>query len=102
MVNSTAFNQLDEILKGFYNKYFENNERDFIKLISLVGTYGLTAIENAIEHISNVCPTNITIDKIEFICTRKEDEKVIYLEDYNNDIMKNSINMLSQFNDLLK
>lgn len=102
LVNSTAFNQLDEILKSFYNKYFQNNERDFIKLISLVGTYGLTAIDSAIGHISEVCPTNVSIDKIEFLCTRKEDEKVIYLEDYNNDIMKNSIDMLSQFNELLK
>lgn len=46
-------------------------------------------------------PTNIIIDKIEFICARKDDPKIIYLEDHNDEIMNNSVNMLNEFNDLL-
>ena len=45
-------------------------------------------------------PSNISVDKIEFICTRKDDNKVIYLSDYNDDITTNSITMLNEFNDL--
>lgn len=101
LINSTAFKQMDEILKDIYHRYFEGNERDFVKLIELVGNYGLAAIDNAIKHLHDVCPTNISIDKIEFICTRKDDPKIIYLEDYNDEIVTNSINMLNEFNNLL-
>lgn len=101
LVNSTAFKQMDSILKEIYSKYFSNSERDFIKLIELVGTYGLTAVNNAIKNLDEVCPTNISTDKIEFICTRKDDPKIIYLEDHTDEIMNNSVNLLSQFNDLL-
>lgn len=101
LVNSTAFKQMDSILKEIYSKYFSSNERDFIKLIELVGTYGLTAINNSIENLNEVCPTNISIHKIEFICARKDDPKIIYLEDHTDEIINNSVNMLNEFNNLL-
>lgn len=56
LVNSTAFKQMESILKEIYSKYFSNNDRDFIKLIELVGTYRLTAINNAIKNLNEVCP----------------------------------------------
>lgn len=101
LVNSTAFNQMDSILKEIYAKYFNNNERDFVKLIDLVGNYGLEAVNNSIKNLLEVCPTNISIDKIEFICSRKDDPKIIYLEDYNDEIINNSVNILNEFNNLL-
>lgn len=42
------------------------------------------------------------MDKIEFLCTRKDDNKIVYLADYNDEITTNSFNMLNEFNDLLK
>jgi transposase len=101
LVSSTAFKQMDELLKEIYFKHFNNNEREFVKLIELVGTYGLFAVDNAIKNLQETCPTNISIDKIEFICTRKNDSKIIYLEDHNDEIMDNSRNILNQLNDLL-
>lgn len=101
LVNSTAFSQLNYKLRNIYAAYFTNEERDFIKLIQLVGTYGLSKVECAISELKDTCPTTISIDKIEFICGRKEDEKVIYLENYNSDIVQNSISMLDDFNNLL-
>jgi len=102
LINSTAFNQMDNMLKEIYSKYFNNNERDFVKLIELVGNYGLVTINNAIKNLQEVCPTNISIDKIEFICSRKDDPKIIYLEDHDDEIMNNSLNILNEFNSLLK
>ena len=100
LVNSTAFKQMDSILKSIYNDYFKDNEKEFILLLDCVGKYGLKAVDEAIKHIKEVCPSNISVDKIEFICTRKDDNKVIYLSDYNDDITTNSITMLNEFNDL--
>jgi hypothetical protein len=73
-----------------------------VKLIELVGNYGLVTINNAIKNLQEVCPTNISIDKIEFICSRKDDPKIIYLEDHDDEIMNNSLNILNEFNSLLK
>ncbi|MBP2033341.1 transposase/transposase-like protein [Clostridium algifaecis] len=101
LVNSTAFNQMDTTLKEIYSKYFNNNEREFVKLIELVGNYGLVSVDNAIKNLQEVCPTNISVDKIEFICSRKDDPKIIYLEDHNDEIMNNSLNILKDFNSLL-
>lgn len=53
-------------------------------------------------YLQKTCPTNISVDKIEFLCTRKNDNKIIYLSDYNDEITANSFNMLNEFNDLLK
>ncbi|OMH19600.1 hypothetical protein AC231_19690 [Clostridium pasteurianum] len=102
LINSTAFNQMDNMLKEIYSKYFNSNERDFVKLIELVGNYGLVTVNNAIKNLQEVCPTNISIDKIEFICSRKDDPKIIYLEDNDDEIMNNSLNILNEFNSLLK
>lgn len=102
LVNSTAFKQMNNILKEIFSKYFYNNEREFIKLIELVGNYGLVSVDNAIKHLQEICPTNISLDKIEFVCSRKNDAKIIYIEDYDNETMKNSLNILNEFNSLLK
>lgn len=101
LLNSTAFSQMDSTLKQIYSKYFDKNEKDFVRLIELVGNYGITAIDNAIKNLQDVCPTNISIDKIEFICSRKDDPKIIYLEDHNDEIMNNSLNILNEFNSFL-
>lgn len=65
LVNSTAFSQIDSTLKEIYSKYFDKNERDFVKLIELVGNFWLVSVNNAIKNLQEVCPTNISIDKIE-------------------------------------
>ena len=102
LVNSAAFKQMDNVLKNIYSDYFKDNEKEFILLLDCVGKYGLKAVDEAIKHIKEVCPNNISIDKIEFICTKKDDNKVIYLSDCNDDITTNSINMLNELNNLLE
>ncbi|MCM8711716.1 hypothetical protein M2651_11885 [Clostridium sp. SYSU_GA19001] len=101
LVNSTAFKQMDNTLKDIYSKYFKSNEKDFVRLIELVGIYGLISIDNAIKNLQELCPTDISIDKIEFICCRKDDPKIVYLADHNDEIMNNSLSMLNEFNSLL-
>ena len=102
LINSTAFNQMDDALKNIYHAYFKDNEKEFILLLNSVGKYGLKAVDNAVKYLQETCPTNISVDKIEFLCTRKNDNKIIYLSDYNDEITTNSFNMLNEFNDLLK
>lgn len=101
LVNSTAFKQMDSILQDIYNEYFKNNEKEFILLLNCVGKYGLKAVDNSIRQLKETCPNNITLDKIEFLCLKKEEDNLIYLSDYQDEITNNAIEMLNQFNDLL-
>lgn len=101
LVNSTAFKQLNIKLKDIYSTYFTNENKDFVKLLVLVGDYGLDKVEDAIAELNFKCPQNISIDKIEFICDRKNDDTIIFSEDYNSDIVTQSVKMLNDFNNLL-
>lgn len=101
LVNSTAFKQLNIKLKDIYSTYFTNENKDFVKLLVLVGDYGLDKVEDAIAELNFKCPQNISIDKIEFICDRKNDDAIIFSEDYNSDIVTQSVKMLNDFNNLL-
>ena len=101
LVSSAAFEQMDKVLKDIYNDYFKNKDKEFIQVIECIGKHGITPVFNAIKHIQETCPTNISVDKIEYICSLKDDNRLVYLEDRSDDIMANSINMLAEFNDLL-
>lgn len=101
LVNSTAFIQMDVALKDLYYKYFEKNDKDFVKLIDLIGKHGISAVENAINSLKELCPTNVSVDKIEFICSKKDDPKIIYIKDRNDETVNNSKKMLSDYNNWL-
>jgi hypothetical protein len=101
LVNSTAFKQMDDALRIIYKDYFENSEKEFIMLLNCVGKYGLQAVENSVNYLKETCPTSISIDKVEFLCTRKDDNNIVYFSEYKDDIINNSIEMLTEFNDLL-
>ncbi|MGL5614379.1 hypothetical protein, partial [Cetobacterium sp.] len=100
LTNSTAFSQLDKDLKIIYEDYFKDKEKEFIILLNCIGKYGYNSVKEAIKYLENKGFREITIDKIEFICNR-DDENIIYLADYSDSIAKESLNMLSEFNDLL-
>lgn len=92
---------MDSRVRNIYENYFIGKERDFVRLISLIGVYGIQSIEETINKILNITPNNVSIDKIEFLCSKKEDDKVIYLKDNSSEILKNSVDMLDSFNELL-
>ncbi|MGL4656813.1 MAG: IS21 family transposase [Sarcina sp.] len=101
LINSTAFKQMDKSLKEVYYAYFKGDEKEFIMLLDCVGKYGIEAVLNSINSLNETCPSGVSIDKIEFLCTRKDDEKVVYLSDFKDDITDKSLDMLKEFNDLL-
>ena len=101
LINSTAFTQMDDVLKDIYKHYFSGNEKEFILLLNCVGKYGLSSVDKAISYLKETCPSNISVDKIEFVCCRNDDSRLVYLADYKDEITTNSVNMMNQFNDLL-
>lgn len=92
---------MDDVLKDIYKHYFSGNEKEFILLLNCVGKYGLSSVDKAISCLKETCPSNISVDKIEFVCYRNDNSKLVYLADYKDEITANSVNMMNQFNDLL-
>lgn len=102
LINSTVFSKVDEEVKGIYTRYFQNKEKEFINVLKLIGDYGIEAVENSINKLLEICPQNISSDKIQFICERKEDDKVLFLSDYKSEILDNSLKMMEEYNKLLE
>lgn len=101
LINSSALKQMDLRVKEIYENYFVGKEREFIKLIELIGAYGIISIEKSIDRLMTISPNSVSIDKIEFLCSKKEDDNVTYLNDNNSEILRNSVDMLNSFNELL-
>lgn len=88
-------------LKDIYSTYFTNENKDFVKLLVLVGDYGLKKVQDAIDKLDFKCHQNISIDKIEFICDTKNDVNIISSEECVSYIVTQSVKMLNDFNNLL-
>ena len=103
LVTSSAFNQLEEKLKNLYEKYFFGKDKEFIRLLDLIGKVGIEKVEKSISIVSNSTPTSVTLDKIEFICQRNNDMEFYkqYFKDKDSEIINNSLHMLSDYADLL-
>ena len=103
LVTSSAFNQLEEKLKNLYEKYFFGKDKEFIRLLDLIGKVGIEKVEKSISIVSNSTPTSVTLDKIEFICQRNNDMEFYkqYFKDKDSEIINNSLHMLSDYANLL-
>lgn len=101
--NSSAFRQVNSNIESIYIHYFSGNEKEFIKLLVLIGEIGIEKIEKSITMIEKITPTSITLDKIKFICQRNEN--IDFYKDYFRDkepsIINNSINMLNNYSEML-
>ena len=103
LVNSSAFNQLEDNLKKLYEQYFFGKDKEFIQLLDLVGKVGIDKVKKSISIINNSTPTSVTLDKIKFICERNNDMEFYkeYFKDKDSEIINNSLNMLNDYADML-
>lgn len=90
-------------MKNLYEKYFFGKDKEFIRLLDLIGKVGIEKVEKSISIVNNSTPTSVTLDKIEFICQRNNDMEFYkqYFKDKDSAIINNSLHMLSDYADLL-
>jgi transposase len=83
LASSTAMLQADPRIQNIYNVYYNKREKDFIELLFFIDQSNVSTVENAINLLKKVNPTNITTEKIKSICNRDDtnyiDNNVIYL-----------------------
>ena len=105
-----TFASLDEaneyllnVCEGLNNKTTLGKDKEFIRLLDLIGKVGIEKVEKSISIVSNSTPTSVTLDKIEFICQRNNDMEFYkqYFKDKDSEIINNSLHMLSDYANLL-
>jgi len=68
--------QVDSRLKAIYQKYYIRKERDFVELIYLYLEKDLEQVEEAIELLEKINPTDINTEKIKAICNRAHNQLI--------------------------
>lgn len=70
---SLALRQADEGLKNLFHNYFTERPKDFIELLHYKRDHGISLkkLEEAIDYISRLTPTDVSLDKIKVMCERQ-------------------------------
>ena len=85
LASSTAMLQADPRIQNIYDTYYSKKEKDFIELLFFIAENNISKIQNAINLLNKINPTDITTEKIKSICNR----------DYTNFIGNNIIQLNS-------
>lgn len=76
VVGSVAFSQMNQELQMLYGKHFQSDTKDFIELLIYMkeNDKSLREIEDIVLRLENLCPRDISTDKIKLISERKMEE----------------------------
>ena len=77
--------QADPRIQNIYDTYYNKKEKDFIELLLFIGENNISKVQNAINLLVKINPTDITTEKIKSICNRNYSD---FIE--NNVIQLNS------------
>ena len=73
--NSLTYHQLSDEIKEIHEKYFSDDAKDFIELLQYCKDKNVlfAEVENAIEKIRKITPTNISKDKILAVINKEKE-----------------------------
>lgn len=76
VVGSVAFSQMNKELQMLYGKHFQSNTKDFIELLIYMkgNDKSLPEIQDIVHRLENLCPSDISTDKIKLISERNKEE----------------------------
>jgi transposase len=98
LAGSQALKSAPENVKSIYEKYFKDDARGFIELLQFVqnNKYDFTDIEKVINRLKDICPHDISIDKIKALCMQKQRPAQIK-HDYKDPILLQSNKQLREY-----
>lgn len=76
VVGSVAFSQMNKELQMLYGKHFQSDTKDFIELLIYMkgNDKSLSEIQDIVHRLENLCPGDISTDKIKLISERNKEE----------------------------
>ena len=99
--NSLALQQAHSKIKNLYHKHFTTNERDFVELLLFMKENNIVVevIEKIIDKLISISPMDISTEKIKILYNNQGN--IVNHRYSNNEIDKNSKNILSSYGSLL-
>jgi len=103
LAGSQALQSAPENVRYVYDNYFKKTPKDFIELLLFAREYkyDFKAIEKAIGRLNDICPGDISLDKIKAVSMQKEDAPVRTAGDKDDPILDYANRQLREYNDLL-
>ena len=103
LINSVVLKQCDDRIKSVYSSYFKGKERDFVRLLSLISDFGIDMIENKISELLDICPNDISFDKIKYLCCRRSDNTydLNYYREKSHETFEKSMDILKSYDQIL-
>jgi hypothetical protein len=102
LASSTAMQQADPRIQNIYDIYYNKKEKDFIELLLFMNETTISEVQNAINLLKKINPTNITTEKIKSICNRDNtnysENNIIHL---NSTVGKESVGLLDVYKTLI-
>ena len=72
LLGSIAFEQMNSTLKEIYHNFFNHNSKSFIELLSIVGNYDITSVQNTINILTQKS-IEVNVENIKMILNRNND-----------------------------
>lgn len=103
LAGSQALKSAPENVRSVYENYFRKSPRDFVELLLFAREhkYEFADIEKAISQLKDICPSDISLDKIKAVSMQKEQIPVQVRADKNDPILDYANRQLREYNDLL-
>ncbi len=94
ILDSLAFKTMDKKLKTLYIDNFIGLEKDFIKTLELINTYGIDKINETINQL-DVCSSSINFDSINIMID--SDKRVMPYVEANNEVLLASNTSINKY-----
>ncbi|MFP4048231.1 MAG: IS21 family transposase [Bacteroidales bacterium] len=100
---SKALQSAPENVKSVYENYFRKAPRDFVELLLFARDYkfNFTDIEKAIDRLRDICPGDISLDKIKAVSMQKAEAPIQVRDDRDDPILHQANSQLREYNNLL-
>jgi hypothetical protein len=103
LAGSQAIQSAPANVKSVYENYFKKAPKDFIELLLFAreNKYDFKAIEKAIGRLNDICPGDISLDKIKAVSMQKAEGPLRVRGDKDDPILEHANRQLREYNDLL-
>lgn len=100
---SRALQSAPENVKSVHENYFKKAPKDFVELLLFARDYkyDFTDIEKAIDRLKDICPGDISLDKIKAVSMQKAEAPIQVGDDKNDPILHQAKNQLKEYSNLL-
>jgi transposase len=102
LAGSQALVSAPEDVKSIFRKYFSHAPKDFVELLVFLRDYDFpfNKVNSAIEKLNQICPHDISVDKIKVLCMQKNGQEALP-DNPEDKILQQSLRQLHELSMLM-